>query len=43
MCPASAASDRDPDQNAPSSSATTTAPVTASAHPKRVDEAAAWE
>ena len=43
MCPASAASDRDPDQNAPSSSATTTAPVTASAQPKRVDEAAAWE
>ena len=43
MCPASAASDRDPDQKAPTNSATTTAPVTASAHPRRLVEAPAWE
>ena len=43
MCPASAASDKDPDQKAPSNSAITTAPVTASAHPKRWAEAPAWE
>ena len=43
MCPASAASDKDPDQKAPSNSVITTAPVTASAHPKRLVEAPAWE
>ena len=43
MCPASAASDREPDQKAPTSSATTTAPVTASAHPRRAADADEWE
>ena len=44
MCPASAARDKEPDQKAPSNSATTTVPVTASAHPRRAAEApAAWE
>jgi len=43
MCPASAARDKEPDQKAPSSSATTTVPVTASAHPRRAAEAPAAE
>ena len=42
MCPASAASDRDPDQKAPISSAATTVPVTTSAHPMRAADADEW-
>ena len=41
--PASAASESEPDKKAPTSSATTTSPVTASAHPRRAVDADEWE